>query len=178
MDSLHEILAASGHRLRQRFVDFLAAPAKLFGQLLKVVVHTALSPSRSAKRAPKSVNCCRVINIRVRPNVLVVSSDLKFAGMLERQLRAEFEVHAAESDDLAFALMDANLYRCVVVDLRAGATTVRLNALTVPTIVLIPAGAETLVPETAHAYINDGSDVRHLADAIREVCREESAPQS
>ena len=81
-----------------------------------------------------SVNCCPGINIRVRPTVLVVSNDLNFAGVLERHLRADFEVHAAESDDLAFALMDVNPYMCVIVDLRTGASTVRLNALTVPKI--------------------------------------------
>jgi ActR/RegA family two-component response regulator len=124
-----------------------------------------------------SVNCAPA-STSVRPTVLVVSSDLNFAGVLERHLRADFEVHAAESDDLAFALLDANPYACVIVDLRTGASTVRLNALTVPTVVLIPAGAETIVPENAHAYINDGKDVGELADAIREVCREESGPQS
>jgi ActR/RegA family two-component response regulator len=117
-----------------------------------------------------SVNCSRGTNIGLRPNVLIVSSDPTFASVLERQLGADFDVHAAATDDAAFVFLDSRSCACVVIDLCAQpASTLRLNALTIPTVALVPAEAETLVPENAIACVNDEQHLKRLVAAVREV---------
>lgn len=109
-------------------------------------------------------------------NVLVVSSDYTLASFLEQELRGRFDVHAAATDVAAFALLDSYSYECVVVDLSArsvaGSATVsslRLNALTIPVVALVPAGSETVLPENAITCINEGDSARGLGAVIRGI---------
>lgn len=113
--------------------------------------------------------------MNVRKNVLVVSSDYTFASVLERQLGPDVDVHAAATDVAAFALLDAYAYECVVVDLSArsvagGATVsgLRLSALTVPVVALVPPDSETVLPEGAVACVNARDPIPRLAAMVRE----------
>ncbi len=114
----------------------------------------------------------------MRRNVLVISSDYSFAGVLERELGAAFDVHSASTDVAAFALLDAYSYVCVVVDLSArsiaggaAVSPLRLNALTIPVVALVPADVETVLPEKAIACVNDHDPIPRLAEAVRGVAR-------
>ena len=111
-------------------------------------------------------------------NVLIVSSDSTFASILERGIGTEFEVHAAVSDLAAFALLDSYVYVCVVVDLSArsvaGSATVsslRLNALTIPIVALVPTGLESVLPEHAVAIVNDADPIPRLVAAVRSAVK-------
>jgi DNA-binding response OmpR family regulator len=110
----------------------------------------------------------------VRRHVLIVSSDYTFASVLERELGSEFDVHSASSDLAAFALLDSYTYVCVVVDLSArsvaGSATVsslRLNALTIPIVALVPEGVESVLPENAVAVVNDRDPIPQLAATVK-----------
>jgi hypothetical protein len=126
------------------------------------------------------VNFSRGTNIGLRPNVLIVSSDQSFASVLERHLAADFEIDAAPTDEAAFALLDRKRFKCVVIDLcaQSGASTIRLNALTIPTVALVPADAETIVPENAIACVNDEQQMNRVVSAVRAACRAGTAPRS
>lgn len=110
--------------------------------------------------------------------ILFVSSDSVAASFLERQLGSGFEVHAAATDEAAFALLEAYRYDCVIVDLCARSTagpaiasTIHLNALTAPVVAIVPAEAETLLPANAVACVNDADAMTRLVAAVRDVCR-------
>lgn len=109
-------------------------------------------------------------------NVLIVSSDHTFASFLERELGADYDVHSAVTDIAAFALMDAYSYDCVVIDLSArslaGSATVsglRLNALTIPVLALVPPGREDLAPPGAIQCVNDADPIPRLAEMVRKA---------
>ncbi len=112
----------------------------------------------------------------VRRNVLVVSSDHTFASVLERELGPDFDIHSAATDIAAFALMDAYSYACIVIDLSArslaGSATVsglRMNALTIPILALVPPGAEDVLPAGAIACVNDADPIPRLAKMVRDA---------
>ena len=112
--------------------------------------------------------------MNARKNVLVVSSDYTFASILERQVGDDIDVHSATSDVAAFALLDSYSYACVVIDLSArsvagGATVsgLRLSALTVPVIALVPPNSETVLPAGAIACVNDHDPIGKIADLVR-----------
>jgi ActR/RegA family two-component response regulator len=114
----------------------------------------------------------------VRKHVLIVSSDYTFASVLERHLGTDFDVHAAVSDVAAFALLDSYVYVCVVVDLsarsvagRATVSSLRLNALTIPIVALVPTGLESVLPEHAVAIVNDPDPIPRLAAAVRSAVK-------
>ena len=114
----------------------------------------------------------------VRRNVLIVSSDYSFASLLERELGGEFEVHSAATDIAAFALLDAYSYGSVVIDLSsrsvAGSATVaglRLSALTLPVVALVPPGSETVLPDRALVCVTDSDPIPRLAALVREATR-------
>ncbi|MGZ5492331.1 MAG: hypothetical protein ACXW3E_01905 [Thermoanaerobaculia bacterium] len=114
----------------------------------------------------------------VKNNVLIVSSDYTFASVLERHLGTDFDVHAAVSDVAAFALLDSYAYVCVVVDLsarsvagRATVSSLRLNALTIPIVALVPTGLENVLPEHAVAIADDSDPVSRLAAAVRSAVK-------
>ena len=107
--------------------------------------------------------------------ILFVSSDEVAASLLERQLVPEFEVHSAATDEAAFALLDAYVYACVVVDLCArstagagAASTIHLNAVTTPVIAIVPRDAESLLPQNAIACVNDEDSMARLIAEIRQ----------
>lgn len=113
-----------------------------------------------------------------RRNVLIVSSDYTFASVLERELGGDVDIHSAATDIAAFALLDAYSYGCVVIDLSArsvaGSATVsglRLSALTIPVVALVPPNSETVLPEGAVACINDADPIPRLADMVRKEFR-------
>lgn len=69
------------------------------------------------------------------------------------------------------------MYRCVIVDLCArsqagpeSASTIRINALTAPVVAIVPAGAETVLPENAVACVNDDAGMNRLLQVVREKC--------
>jgi hypothetical protein len=110
----------------------------------------------------------------VSKNILIVSSDDTLASVLEHRLGNDFDVHAAVSDVAAFALLDSYVYVCVVVDLSArsvaGSETVsglRLNALTIPLVALVPIGLEIVLPERAVAIVDDTDPIPRIAAAVR-----------
>jgi ActR/RegA family two-component response regulator len=114
----------------------------------------------------------------VRKHVLIVSSDHTFASVLERHLGTDFDVHAAVSDVAAFALLDSYAYVCVVVDLSARSvagsatvSTLRLNALTIPIVALVPTGVESVLLEHAVAIVNDTDPIPRLAAAVRSAVK-------
>jgi ActR/RegA family two-component response regulator len=114
----------------------------------------------------------------VRKHVLIVSSDYTFASVLERHLGTDFDVHAAVSDVAAFALLDSYVYVCVVVDLsarsvagRATVSSLRLNALTIPIVALVPTRLESVLPEHAVAIVNDPDPIPRLAAAVRSAVK-------
>jgi CheY-like chemotaxis protein len=116
--------------------------------------------------------------VLAKRRILFVSSNAVAASVLEQHLGSDFEVHSAATDDAAFALLEAYTYACVVVDLCARsvagaetASTIRLNALTPPVIAIVPAGAETVLPENTVACINDEQQMTHLVDAVKRTCR-------
>ena len=118
----------------------------------------------------------------MRRNVLIVSSDYTFASLLERELGPDFDVHSAATDIAALALMDAYSYTCVVIDLSArsvaGSATVsglRLNALTIPIVALIPPGGETMLPQGARMCINDADPIPRLAKMVRDAIGDQKA---
>lgn len=109
-------------------------------------------------------------------NVLIVSSDYTFASFLEQELGPDFDVHSAATDIAAFALLDAYAYDCIVIDLSArspaGSATVsgmRLNALTIPLLALIPPGGEDTLPPGAIACVNRDEPVPRLAAMVRKA---------
>jgi DNA-binding response OmpR family regulator len=106
--------------------------------------------------------------------ILIVSSDYSFASVLERELGADFEIHSAATDIAAFALLDAYSYSCVVIDLTArsvaGSATVsglRLSALTIPVVALVPTGTEVALPDRALICVADSDPIPRLAAMIR-----------
>jgi DNA-binding response OmpR family regulator len=112
----------------------------------------------------------------VQKNILIVSSDYSFASLVERELGPDFEIHAAATDIAAYALMDAYAYACVVIDLSArsvaGSATVsglRISALTIPVVALVPPGSEDRLPPGAIACISDADPIPYLARMIREA---------
>ncbi len=114
---------------------------------------------------------------RTIEKILFISSDAVAASLLERQLGGSFDVHSAATDAAAFALLDAYLYCCVIVDLCARslagpetASTIRLNAITAPVIAIVPAGAETVLPENSVACVNDETAMERLVNAIHDKC--------
>lgn len=109
-------------------------------------------------------------------HVLIVSSDYTFASFLEQELGPDFDVHSAATDIAAFALMDAYSYDCIVIDLSArssaGSATVsgmRLNALTIPILALVPPAGEQTLPPGATACINRDEPIPRLAAMVRKV---------
>jgi len=111
----------------------------------------------------------------VRRNVLIVSSDSTFASLLARELGPDFDVHSAATDIAAFALMDAYVYGCVVLDLSArslaGSASVsglHLDALTIPVVALIPPGGENMLPLRSMACVNEGDPIPRLAKMVRD----------
>lgn len=112
-------------------------------------------------------------------NVLVVSSDYTLASLLETHLNGVADVHAAASDVAAFALLDSYSYACVVVDLSArsvaGSATIsglRLSALTVPVVALVPPESETVLPAGATACVNQNEPIPRVAKLVAAHCRE------
>jgi hypothetical protein len=112
----------------------------------------------------------------VQRKILIVSSDYTFASLVERELGPDFEIHAAATDIAAYALMDAYTYECVVIDLSArsvaGSATVsglRISALTIPVVALVPPGSEDRLPPGAIACISDADPIPYLARMIRET---------
>lgn len=110
----------------------------------------------------------------MQKHVLIVSSDYTFASLLEQALGPDFDVHSAATDIAAFALMDAYSYDCIVVDLSArssaGSATVsgmRLNALTIPVLALVPPGAENDLPPGTLACLNRDEPIPRLAEMVR-----------
>jgi DNA-binding response OmpR family regulator len=112
----------------------------------------------------------------VRSNVLIVSSDYTFASFLERELGPDFDIHSAATDIAAYALMDAYSYACIVIDLSArslaGSATVsglRLGALTIPIVALVPPGSVNVLPENAIICISDSDPIPRLAQMVRDA---------
>ena len=106
--------------------------------------------------------------------ILIVSSDSTFASLLERELGTDFDIHAAATDIAAYALLDAYSYACAVIDLSArsvaGSATVsglRLGALTIPVVALVPPGNEDLLPAGAIACISGIDPIPNLARMVK-----------
>ena len=72
--------------------------------------------------------------------------------------------------------MDAYSYACVVIDLSArsvaGSATVsglRLSALTIPIIALVPPGSENMLPEGAIVCVNDADPIPRVAKMVSDA---------
>lgn len=105
--------------------------------------------------------------LRWVPKLLIVSSDKVFASLLERQLGDAFEVHAASTDQAAFALLDAYSYACVVIDLCSHPPVISVHAVTVPVVALVPPGSETRVPANVIACANDEQYIERIVEAVK-----------
>jgi|SRR4029079_10990515 len=110
--------------------------------------------------------------------ILIVSSDYSFASILERELGSDYEVHSAATDIAAFALLDMYQYGCLVIDLSsrsiAGSATVaglRLSALTLPVVALVPPRSEITLPERSLVCVADGDPIPRVAALVREAAR-------